>query len=194
MADDQSFLHRWAKRKQASHAALPKAEAIPTESVNQPPTVETVDLASLPSIESLTSSSEFAAFMKVDVPQSLRQQALRRLWVLDPDIRNHQPLVDYAWDFNAPDYGQLWSSDDIVKLAERITGQVQEKVDAPVETSQTNTSVEPTPLAVMETSNQQEVSEQPERQSLSEEKTSSKAEAEEEGICFHHRHGSALPR
>lgn len=61
------------------------------------------DPASLPPLESLTTESDFAAFLRKGVPEPLRRAALRKAWALDPAIRDFVGLADYDWDFNAPD-------------------------------------------------------------------------------------------
>jgi hypothetical protein len=53
-------------------------------------------------VESLTADSDFAAFLREEVPAALRNAALRRAWSLDPAIRDFVGPADYAWDFNAP--------------------------------------------------------------------------------------------
>ncbi|WP_207478340.1 DUF3306 domain-containing protein [Arenibaculum pallidiluteum] len=88
---------------------------------------EGFDLSSLPSIDSLGPGSDFSLFMRAGVPADLRSQALRKLWVTDPDIRNYKTLADYDWDYNAPGYGQLLPIDDAKRYLTRILGtQVEE--------------------------------------------------------------------
>ncbi|GGC37590.1 hypothetical protein GCM10011504_14960 [Siccirubricoccus deserti] len=106
MSGQEGFLARWSRRKRA--AAEPSApEPLPVpasvEAVPEPPAVPEFDPASLPAVESLTLESDFTAFLRAEVPAALRQAALRRMWSLDPDIRDYVGPADYAWDFNAPD-------------------------------------------------------------------------------------------
>lgn len=61
------------------------------------------DPATLPPVESLTADSDICDFLRAEVPQALRRAALRRIWSLDPAIRDFVGPADYAWDFNAPD-------------------------------------------------------------------------------------------
>lgn len=70
-----------------------------------PPTVTLpeIDLATLPSIESLTAQSDITVFLQRGIPVALRNAALRRAWSLDPAIRDFVGPADYAWDYNAPD-------------------------------------------------------------------------------------------
>ncbi|MBX9698840.1 MAG: DUF3306 domain-containing protein, partial [Acetobacteraceae bacterium] len=60
------------------------------------------DPASLPPVESLTAESDLAPFLRPRVPAALRQAALRRIWQLDPAIRDFIGPADYAWDYNSP--------------------------------------------------------------------------------------------
>jgi len=108
--EGEGFLSRWSRRKRAvvegrapEEPALPApAEAPPPEALPAEPEDE-FDLASLPSVESLTIESDFKAFLHRKVPLDLRAAALRRAWSLDPAIRDFIGPADYAWDFNAPD-------------------------------------------------------------------------------------------
>ena len=56
----------------------------------------------LPRIEDLEADSSLAAFLRDGVPAALRNRALRKMWSLDPAIRDHVGLAEYAWDFNDP--------------------------------------------------------------------------------------------
>lgn len=68
-----------------------------------PPSSAAFDPATLPPVESLTAESDIRAFLRAEVPEALRRAALRRIWTLDPAIRDFVGPADYAWDFNAPD-------------------------------------------------------------------------------------------
>lgn len=110
MSDDAAdgFLSRWSRRKRAAglvvpevpvaEVAVPEAEA-PAGAV--PPAA--FDLASLPAPETLTAASDITGFLRAEVPMALRRAALRRIWTLDPGIRDFIGPADYAWDYNAPD-------------------------------------------------------------------------------------------
>lgn len=135
-----SFLSRWSRRKRAALAPLPVApapsEAAPpgTASPNAvPPEAQApstgaepaFDLASLPSVESLTLDSDFALFLRKEVPAALRNAALRRAWSLELSIRDFTGPADYAWDFNAvgsmPGFS-LELPSDVEGLLAQITG------------------------------------------------------------------------
>lgn len=112
MARDEKFLSRWSRLKQeereaaavgSNAPAAPPAE--PPKPVAVAPSVEGRDEAkkesepALPSIESLTKDSDFSAFMKVGVPDALRNRALRKLWETDPSLYAHDGLTDYGADY-----------------------------------------------------------------------------------------------
>jgi hypothetical protein len=96
-------------------AAVPEAAAAPALPDGAPPDAATAEdaappadgapdpAAELPPVESLTAESDLRPFLQPRVPQALRQAALRRIWSLDPVIRDFVGPADYAWDFNAPD-------------------------------------------------------------------------------------------
>jgi hypothetical protein len=64
------------------------------------------ELARLPPIEEATRSADLRPYLRRGVPEALRRQALRRMWMLNPAIRDYvDPALDYAWDFNAPQKG-----------------------------------------------------------------------------------------
>ena len=98
----EGFLSRWSRRKRAT--TLPPSAAPPADAAPLPEAeVEAFDVASLPSIESLTAETDITPFLRPQVPAALRRAALRRVWTLDTAIRDYVGPADYAWDFNAPD-------------------------------------------------------------------------------------------
>ncbi|MFA7429354.1 MAG: DUF3306 domain-containing protein [Rhodospirillaceae bacterium] len=106
------FLSRWARLKaetQAPEAApemvpLPEAEALPGVPEDAPPEPEAppFDPADLPDIDSLTADSDYSMFMNAQVPEDLRNRALRKLWTSDPVYAVRDGLLDYDEDFTAP--------------------------------------------------------------------------------------------
>ena len=105
-ADDNLFA-RWSRRKQEI-----KAEEAPPDKVSDPapagedqPAPDLVDAEPaepLPRIEDLTGESDVAAFLRKGVPEALQRAALRKMWSLDPFIRDYTGLAEYAWDYNKP--------------------------------------------------------------------------------------------
>src|SRR3546814_6568509 len=95
-----------ARPDEAAHAAdssVAKAEiAGPSR---QTPAVDPVAVeppGPLPSLENLTAESDLTAFLREGVPESLKKAALRKMWLLDPAIRDHVGLAECTWDFNRP--------------------------------------------------------------------------------------------
>ena len=103
--DDRTFLKRWSQRKrEAAQEAQAKAVA-PAEDKAVPvaPEEEDFDLSLLPKLEELTPSTDLTLFFKKGVPEALRNAALRKMWTLDPAIRDYRgEALDYAYDWNAP--------------------------------------------------------------------------------------------
>lgn len=56
----------------------------------------------LPRIEDLTAESDLSAFLRKGVPLALKSAAMRKMWSLDPGIRDYVGPSEYAWDFNQP--------------------------------------------------------------------------------------------
>lgn len=95
---DESFLTRWARQKQ--DAARPKTAPMPPPEAAAPE--PEVDLTKLPRIEDLTVDSDITGFLRKGVPEALQKLALRRMWALDPAIRDFVEVAENQWDFNAP--------------------------------------------------------------------------------------------
>lgn len=158
MNGDDGFLSRWAKRKEDSRKedvrrddvrkeqlAAPLTPAAPVPAVAEEPAF---DLASLPSIDSLTATSDITVFLQKGVPSALRNAALRMAWVSDPAIRDYIGPADFQWDFNMPGaitgYGELAAGTDVAgmvadvteshlkQLVEAVTEPVVERLPAPI--------------------------------------------------------------
>ena len=128
MSDDrEDFLARWSRRKREANRAgteTPSGEARTTHreplhhgpdedgpfggvehTVPAPvePTLTEEELAALPKIEEISAQTDIAGFLKKGVPEALRNAALRRMWSVDPAIRDYVgDARDYAWDWNTP--------------------------------------------------------------------------------------------
>lgn len=114
MSTDEPFLSRWSRRKREgapapeSEAEIPPApeggEALavastaPQEQEQEPP----FDLAQLPSLDSITASTDIRAFLMRGVPAALSREAMRRAWAADPAIRDFIGLSENSWDFTVP--------------------------------------------------------------------------------------------
>lgn len=144
MSEERSFLSRWSRRKRAAtggeapRPAPPTAAPLPPEGT--PPEGDAAavgrpafDPASLPPVEDLTAESDFAAFLREEVPAALKRAALRRAWTLDPAIRDFVGPAEYAWDFNAPGGVPGFSFEltgDLDRLLAQAIGAVQEAPEA----------------------------------------------------------------
>jgi hypothetical protein len=120
VAESGEFLARWSRLKRKSQAepreigtrsgtARPmRDEAAPQ---SEPPEASASAAAvqsqiekqaeALPSIETLGKDSDYTPFMRSNVPDALRNAALRKLWLSDPVFANLDGLVDYAEDYGA---------------------------------------------------------------------------------------------
>lgn len=100
--DDDGFLARWSRRKQAAREAARQPEAAESEAP-LPDATEAPDqlaeVAELPDPDTLDASSDFSVFLRREVPLETHQKALRRLWRLDPIYNRIDGLDDYCEDF-----------------------------------------------------------------------------------------------
>ena len=134
------FLSRWSRRK-AEARRVERAPEGPPEEV-APPEAPAADgaaapaeaelapeeLAELPNIEELTAETDLTAFLRAGVPESLRNAALRKMWTLDPAIRDFEGHArDYAYDWSVPGgvpgAGPLGPDDDVAAMARRVFGE-----------------------------------------------------------------------
>jgi hypothetical protein len=103
--EDRPFLARWSQRKRevAKEAEAQQVVHASEASVPVAPEEEDFDLSLLPKLEDLTPSTDMTLFFKKGVPEVLRNAALRKMWALDPAIRDYRSeALDYAYDWNAP--------------------------------------------------------------------------------------------
>jgi hypothetical protein len=123
MSEPEGFLTRWSRRKREADEAAPETRPSPSdESARPTPTdqdnvVESraverkpteskppeVDLSALPSLDSITATTDIRPFLVPGVPAELTRAALRRAWAADPAIRDFVGLAENAWDFTAPE-------------------------------------------------------------------------------------------
>ena len=138
----QDFLSRWSRRKlEAEHA-----EPVPApETAAPPPDPEAIaaeageitpeEIAALPPVEELTATSDLVAFLRKGVPVALRNAALRRMWTVDPAIRDFiGEARDYSWDWNTPGgvpvSGPMEPGTDVPAMVRRIFGG-EDEAEAP---------------------------------------------------------------
>ncbi len=128
MADDESFLARWSRRKRDGEPPA-ENEAKPIEAP-EPAAAETpVDPESLPPIDDIGADSDIRAFLEAGVPPDLTRAALRRAWSTDPAIRDFIGLSENSWDFNAPDGAAGFGSITVDEIR-RVLAHVQKGRDA----------------------------------------------------------------
>lgn len=167
MTDRENFLERWSRKKvetereatdapgQSPAAAdLPEknqAEAAPEQQAEPPastppapaPPKPEFDLASLPSLESITSGTDIRAFLSPGVPAELTRAALRRAWVADPAIRDFVGLAENSWDFTdpaaIPGFGEIPPGYDIKKMIAQIFGEADPTIEQRVTPDDLNT-------------------------------------------------------
>ena len=162
---EEGFLRRWVRRKgaardaksQAKPSAAPAADAglrsptrarpeaapanpsAPNERNVAASNDKAFDLAKLPAIESLTANSDFSAFMRPEVPEELRRQALRRLWLADPILSAPEKLDMHMLDYNAvPTFPEgyakaMQAARQVVEAVKKVVG-----ADTPAAATQTD--------------------------------------------------------
>jgi hypothetical protein len=126
---DDRFLSRWSQRKRLAAAEARKAqEATPApEGAARVEAEDPFDLSLLPDIETLTPETDISLFLRRGVPDNLKNAALRKMWALDPSVRDYVgDALDYAWDWNAPGGvpggGELGAGFDTAKMVAQIFG------------------------------------------------------------------------
>lgn len=130
MSENDGFLSRWSQRKRlAAEEARKAAEAASAAAPAEAPEAETepLDLSLLPDLDTLTAETDIRLFLQKGVPDELRNLALRKMWALDPAIRDYVgDALDYAWDWNAPGGvpggGELGAGFDTAKMVAQIFG------------------------------------------------------------------------
>jgi len=116
----EGFLARWSRRKRdPEKASAPAAAPVAEPALPEGRTLEDL-IAELPRLEDLVPGQSLRAFMQSWVPTDIRTAALRRMWLLDPAIRDYvNPALDYAYDYNipggAPGYGPMETSAEMVR-------------------------------------------------------------------------------
>ena len=98
------------------------------------PALPSIDLSKLPPVESITAVTDIRAFLAPGVPLELSRAALRRAWVVDPNIRTFIGIAENQWDFTAPEsipgFGSLTAVDDVRKLLADVFGESSQHPDA----------------------------------------------------------------
>jgi hypothetical protein len=107
--DLNTRLSRWSQRKLAARRGeaaeeAPRDDGKPAAPVEQsadanPAAAEEAPV--LPPVEELTRDSDYTVFLAKNVPESIKNAALRTLWRSDPVFANLDGLNDYCEDLNA---------------------------------------------------------------------------------------------
>ena len=138
MADEgKGFAARWSRLKRARREgdaadAPPSVPSAPAQAAaaeaaeSPPPAVAEAPaaVADLPPIDSLDKDSDFTAFLKEGVPEALRNQALRKLWLSDPVLANLDGLLEYGGDLAA-----AWKTPGPVATLYRVGRGMVEKIE-----------------------------------------------------------------
>jgi hypothetical protein len=204
---EKDFLSRWSRLKRRAQEATPETPELP-DPPPEAPEAETpaafdpdVPIPELPPLDSLTAASDFKPFLQAGVPDSLKAAALRRLWSIDPEIRDFVgPARDYGWDWNTPGgvpgSGPLPSAERIAKLVEQIFGVPEDPRTKDIMAAQAAAKPTPeqppsAPGAVQPRSAGMPLSE-PEEQQLGQQRDS---QTDQKGAAksSRPRHGSATP-
>ena len=129
----EGLLRRWARRKRAAQPAAPAAIPASAPASGAAPDAVPVDEPApvLPALDTLDASSDYGAFLQHGVPAELQRLALQRAWSSDAAIAEFRGMAEYAWDFNAPQYGQLWAVDDVARLIEAVIAPPLDAAPAP---------------------------------------------------------------
>jgi len=136
---DEEFLKRWSRRKQEAKQepskAAEQAPSSPGQTAAAPETAEVasepeIDLSKLPTIDSITATTDITEFLRKGIPAELSRAALRRAWAADPAIRDFVGLAENAWDFTDPNaipgFGALQGTpEQIGAMVERVIGSVR---------------------------------------------------------------------
>ena len=96
----------------------------------QEKTASALDVASLPSVDSIDAQTNITVFLRSGVPARVRLAALRRAWTVDPAIRDFRGLQEQDWDFNDPDsilgFGELGPEVDLEQMVAQILGKTRQ--------------------------------------------------------------------
>lgn len=142
---EEDFLKRWSRRKREAadvvrsdqpeaktdEAAKSAAETGTDAKADADKPQAEFDPATLPPLESITAVSDVAAFLRAGVPAELTRAALRRVWTVDPAIRDFVGLAENAWDFTDPNampgFGPLEATEEVRRMVAGIVESIGEQ-------------------------------------------------------------------
>lgn len=132
MSDESGFLSRWSERKQRVAeeaesakvpAEVPSAEPDPFEGKTDE---EILEILELPAPEALTLGDRAEGYLAPNVPEHIRQRALRAFWRTNPVLANVDGLDDYCDDFT----DAAMAVENIQTIYEVGKGYAQKALDA----------------------------------------------------------------
>jgi hypothetical protein len=134
VSEPDGFLTRWSRRKQQARHEEP---SVPEEAPAPDKPEAPVEVGpgrpppELPPVESITAETDISVFLAKGVADAVRNAALRRMWSLDPAIRDYVgDARDYAYDWNTPGgvpgFGPLEASYDVEGTIARMFGPADE--------------------------------------------------------------------
>jgi hypothetical protein len=141
---EEDFLKRWSRRKREADVArsdpsetktdeaaktAPGSGADAKADAGEPQTE--FDPATLPPLESINAISDVTAFLRAGVPAELTRAALRRVWTVDPSIRDFVGLAENAWDFTDPNampgFGPLEATEEVRRMIASVVDSIGEQ-------------------------------------------------------------------
>ena len=149
---EDGFLARWSRLKRETERPEPKPAQIDSEKPAQAETGPAKDDAPfdpskleipLPSLDDLKPGDSLVAFMQRGVPDVIRNAALRKMWALDPMVRDFRSeALDYAYDWNTPGgipgiTGPLAPTDNVEGMVEALFRPMEELKETAQELSDT---------------------------------------------------------
>jgi hypothetical protein len=156
---EEAFLSRWSRRKLRARAGAESVErngALPEEP-GEDAELTPDELRQLPRLEDLTAATDFTQFLRKGIPAALRKAALRRMWALDPGIRDYVgDARDYAYDWNVPGGvpgSGMIPDGDVPDLLKRVLGSGEprsppaEEDSSPTALNQGDDVAEPAPAS-----------------------------------------------
>lgn len=101
MSDEDTFISRWSRRKQAAGTAAlePPPEPAAAAPPDQRTDAEILEELGLPDPSALKPGDDIRGFMQEAVPARLRRLALRQLWRSNPVLANLDGLLEYGEDY-----------------------------------------------------------------------------------------------
>jgi len=135
MTERENIFARWSRLKR-TQGGEPRSEGARADNAKQTPEAASgansatpaFDPASLPSVDSISASTDIRDFLRPGVPAQLTSAALRRAWTADPAIRDFIGIAENQWDFTDPNsipgFGSLGSSNDVGQLVDQAMGKL----------------------------------------------------------------------